>query len=162
MDSFLESAQKLEIEGLLSNREDTEDDGEENINTGQDTHETNIGHLLEEQTQYKPTQEKQVVRMNDNLPGNTRRQFSRTSAVEKINVSTLNTEEIEDRMKELYKKIDGVWNCMACDYTTANGSGHMRMHVETHLDGLCYTCNICSKEFRSRNNLSWHKSTSHK
>ena len=164
LDSFLESAQKLEIEGLLANGEDTEEDSKENKNTGQETHETNIGHLLQEQTQtqHQPPQEKKVVRMNDNFAINTRRQFSRTNADDRIDVSNLNNEEIEDKMKELYEKRDGVWNCLACDYTTSSNSGDIRKHVEIHLDGLCYTCNICSKEFRSSNILFAHKSRFHK
>ena len=83
-----------------------------------------------------------------------------TSAVEKIDVASLNSEEIKDKMKELYEKNDEVWSCLACDYTTID-IRNIRRHVETHLDGLCYTCNICSKEFRSRNLLNVHKSTNH-
>ena len=162
LDSFIESAQKLEIEGLLGNSEDTEEDSKENISTGRETHETDIGHLLDEQNQHQPPQEKQVVRMNGNLAVNTRRLFSRTSAGERINVSNFNTEEIEDRMKELYKKIDGVWNCNTCDFTTGGKSSDIRKHVETHIDGLCYTCNICSKEFRLRRSLNHHKNSSHR
>ena len=116
---------------------------------------------MEDQTQYKTTKEKRVARMNDNTVNN-RRQFSKTSAWEKIDVTTLNRDEIEDKMKKLYEKSDGVWNCLACDYTTKTNSGTMRRHVETHLDGLCYTCNICSKEFRLRNSLACHKKTIHK
>ena len=92
----------------------------------------------------------------------TRRQYSRTtsSSDARIDVASLNNEEIKDKVKELYNKIDGVWNCLACDYTTAETT-NIKRHVEIHLDGLCYTCNICSKEFRLRNSLNHHKSTSH-
>ena len=89
-----------------------------------------------------------------------RRQFS--SAVDKINVASLNYKEINDKMKELYEKIDGGWNCLACDYTTSVSSGNMRKHVETHIVGLCYTCNICSKEFSTRDILSKHRNYFHK
>ena len=79
-----------------------------------------------------------------------------------IDVASLNSDEIEVKMKELCKKIDGVWNCMACDCKAGGKSSDIRKHVETHIDGLCYTCNICSKEFRLRRNLNHHKNTSHK
>ena len=157
LDSFLESAQKLEIEGLLGNNEDSQ----ENLNTGQDTQEDNIEYLKKEQIQHQSQnpQRKQIVRMDHNSQD----QYSRTPSrsVAKIDVTSLNTKEIKDKMEELYKKIDGNWNCLACDFTVTY-RGHMRTHVETHLDGLCYTCNICSKEFRLRNGLNCHKSTSHK
>ena len=163
LDSFIESARKLEIEGLMSNSEDTEaEDSQENINTETETHiENNIKQFNEDPIHYKTTQEKQVAQMNDNAV-NIRRNFSKTSAVEKIDVSSLNYKEIKAKVKELYEKFDGVWNCLACDYTTTKGPNIGR-HVETHLDGLCYSCNICSKEFRLRNSLSlsYHKSTCH-
>ena len=155
LDSFLESAQKLEIEGLIGNSQD-----KENIDTEPENHlENNIEQLKEEQSQYQHTQEKQMARMSTSV--NSRKQYLRTSAVEKIDVVSLNSEEIEEKKKELFEKRDGVWNCLACDYTSSH-LGDMRKHVETHIVGLCYTCNICSKEFRSKNCLNKHKSTSHK
>ena len=68
LDSFLESAQKLEIEGMLGNGNDTEEeDNEENINTETKTHhENNIEQPKEEHPQYQFTQERQISRMNDN------------------------------------------------------------------------------------------------
>ena len=124
LDSFIESAKKLEIEGLLGNSDDTEaEDSQDNIKTETETHhENNIKQCMEDQTQYKTTKEKRVARMNDNTVNN-RRQFSKTSAWEKIDVTTLNRDEIEDKMKKLYEKSDGVWNCLACDYTTKTNSG---------------------------------------
>ena len=152
LDSFLEIAQKLEIEGLLGNSKVSQ----ENIKTCQETYENKIEPLREEGTQ--PT-EKQIVKMSDNSV-NTRREYSRTPSSD---VASLNTQEIKNKMKELYKKIDGVWKCMACDYNTANSSGTMLRHVETHMDGLSYTCNICSKEFRLRDTFYKHiRSASHK
>ena len=80
-----------------------------------------------------------------------------------INVESLTTEEINMKMKELYEKTDDGWRCLACDHTSKGiVSSNMRMHVETHMDGLCFTCNICDKEFRSRNSLNLHKNKTHK
>ena len=166
LDSFLESARKLEIEGLLGKSEDSQ----EKISSVQKTHENNIKQFKDEQPQ--PPQEKQkidnlmssadvkMLRINDNSV-NTRRQYSRrtSSSVERIDVASLSTEEIKDKIEALHEKIDRNWNCLVCDYTTKTHKGDIRRHVETHLDGLCYTCIICSKEFRSRNALSQHKNT---
>ena len=162
LDSFLESAQKLEIEGLLGYCKDTEEDSKENLKTETEIyHENNIEQLKEEQPLYQSTQGKRMARKNEKKVLKTRKQYSRANDAEKIDVASLSTEEINIKMKELYEKIDGVWSCRACDHTSTDTS-NIRKHVETHVDGLCYTCNICSKEFRLKNSLNRHKSTSHK
>jgi hypothetical protein len=74
----------------------------------------------------------------------------------------MTAEEIEIKKKELYQKIDGIWSCMACSYTTTNKSSDIKKHVETHLDGLCYTCTLCNKEFRLKDSLAKHKYEIHK
>ena len=82
--------------------------------------------------------------------------------VAKIDVGSLNTGEIEERMRELYERTDDGWRCLVCDHTNkALKSSKIRMHVETHLDGLVFTCSLCSKEFRTRNILYQHKTNTH-
>ena len=80
---------------------------------------------------------------------NTRRHYSRPSLndVAKIDVGSMNSEEIEKKMKELYQKIDGVWRCLECDYSTTRNYS-IRIHIDTHMEGLSYSCNLCNKEFR--------------
>ena len=51
---------------------------------------------------------------------------------------------------------------MACDYTAKHNSGTIRRHIETHLDGLSYPCNMCNKEFRSNDSLYHHNRKLHK
>ena len=80
-----------------------------------------------------------------------------------IDVGSMTSEEIDKKMRELYEKTDEGWKCLVCVYTTKGPkSANIRVHVETHLDGLVYTCNLCSKEFRSRNILGQHKMNTHK
>ena len=59
----------------------------------------------------------------------------------------MTSEEIDMKINELYQRIDGAWNCIACEYSS-KFKHHMKMHVEIHLDGLSYFCKKCSKEFR--------------
>ena len=143
LESFLENAQKLEIEGLIkgSNQDDPD-----NLNQEQNIYPEQIH---EDQVYYNLIEEKKLARMDESAPISYTRQNSRASIhnVAKIDVGQITSDEIEKQVKDLYQKVEGVWRCLACVYTTRQIS-HMRMHVETHIDGLSYTCNLCNKEFR--------------
>ena len=54
------------------------------------------------------------------------------------------------------KRIDGIYCCTNCGYTSKN-RGHMREHVEKHIDGLEYPCNACNKIMRSSNSFRVHR-----
>ena len=80
----------------------------------------------------------------------------------KVDVRSFTSEDIDMKMRELYERTDEDWRCLICEYTSKGPkSANIRVHVETHLDGLVYTCNLCSKEFRSRNILKHHKKGTH-
>ena len=66
----------------------------------------------------------------------------------KFDVGSMTPDEIQLKTESLYEKRDGAWRCLACDYTTTSDGGKMRRHIETHLEGLSYTCTFCSKQFR--------------
>ena len=151
--SFLESAQKLEVDGLLNT--DDEDDIDEEINHDE---------VISEQTDnYQQVEEGKLVKMDQTLCNVTRRLHSRLSSNEviKFDVGSFTPEEIEKKTRDLYEKKDGVLNCLACKYTTPKDNFFMKRHIEVHLDGLSYPCPVCKKEFRSRNSLDNHKSTAH-
>ena len=142
LDSFLESAQKLEVEGLLGG------DEEDILKPDEVMQDLNIE--LEEKT---------IVKIDQTR---TRRQ-SRTPVndITKFNVGSWTPDEIEQKTTDLYEKRDRAFSCLACEYTTSERA-NVRRHIEVHFDGLLYTCSICSKEFRSKNSLIKHKSTVHK
>ena len=101
----------------------------------------------------------------DNVGNKMRRQYSKSSSMDvtKFDVRSLTSEEIDKKMRELYEKTDEGWRCLACGHTNlGTKSSNIRMHVETHLDGLVYNCNICNKEFRSRKCIDNHKTSTHK
>ena len=81
----------------------------------------------------------------------------------RIDVGSLTKEEIAKKMRELYERTDEGWRCLVCDHTSKGPtSSDIRRHVETHLEGLVYTCNLCSQSFRLRNSLAKHKFHNHK
>ena len=156
LESFLTSAKKLEVEGLLSGAGDTHDNLNEGNNFFQELKYENCNF-------YEQDEENSLVRIDDEV-NKISRPYSRTlKEVAKIDVGSLTSEEIESKIRELYEKTGESSNCLVCDYTKKeSGSGSIRKHVEIHIDGLVYTCNLCSKEFRSRNILKMHKSRNHR
>ena len=155
MDSFLESAQKLEVEGLLAT--DNKDEINEEKNSIQDE-------VIPEETyddfKYQQDEEKQVVKIDQTVNYVTRRQQSKSYPTDltKFDVGSCTPEEIEDKIRNLYEKKDGVFRCLACGYTTNH---KIKRHIEVHFEGLSYPCTVCNKEFRSKNSLNNHESIKH-
>lgn len=145
-------AQKLELEGLLD------------VNNKED-HEEKILNMLDPKREYhqpQPVEERKIVNVDQSIT--TRRHSSRASTLNnlsKFDVGSMTPEEIVKKTEELYEKKDGVWSCMQCEYTTSINKSTMKNHLETHLQGLSYTCTYCSKEFRSFRSLQRHKSNFH-
>ena len=146
LDSFLECAQKLQIEGLL---------GRENMAS-------EINHERREEDDFPADQVEHMEMMPEDKE-DVKKQFvgPPESDVSKIDVTMLTSEEIQEKIKELIMKTDDVWTCMACDYISKSRS-NVRKHVDKHIDGLSYSCNLCNKEFRLVNSLNCHRKKVHK
>ena len=70
--------------------------------------------------------------------------------------------EIEDMVNQHLESVaTGVNVCKLCGFTAQRPSD-VKKHIETHLDGLSYSCQQCGKTFRSKNSLRNHKSTYHR
>ena len=159
LDSFLESAQKLEIEGLLGC------DNQENIEDSKFRQDDNEDVNIEVYKEKEAHDERRLINTDGPAHAKKSRQSVRVphNDIEKFEVGLMTAEEIDVKIRELYQKVDGVWTCLACDYTSSRmSSGHIRRHIETHLDGLSYTCNMCNKEFRSQHCFNEHKRKFHK
>ena len=149
LSNFLESAEKLEVEGLLGNNQDCHEnsDNEQSLNPEPDV---------------QPTDKKQN-RISDDTTSPTTKRLPKDHGIIKVGLLTKLTEEMNKKMKELYEKTEDGWRCLACKYTTtAKKSSNIRMHAETHMDGLCFNCNLCNRDFKTRNNLNQHKNNFHK
>ena len=80
----------------------------------------------------------------------------------KLNKSaSLVSDEAEQRIAEIIKKIDGHWECNICG-AVKKTKQHITNHAETHIEGLSYACSMCSKSYRSKNVLFNHISLSHR
>ena len=159
LESFLECAQKLELEGLIgyNDEHDREENGDENGDEN----------MLDPKSELVELDEERKMVNVDQQTNATIRHSSRASASITFNneintdVRSMTPEEIEKKTRELYQRKDGVWSCLICGYVSLSSSSTIRKHVETHLEGLSFTCAMCSKEFRTRNALYKHKGKAH-
>ena len=87
-----------------------------------------------------------------------------TSAIVNIDMDTAsNIEEIDAKIAEnILKESDGTFSCLLCGKSGSKKKDNMKKHVETHLEGLSFPCQHCSKTFRSRNALHIHKNRQHR
>ena len=66
-------------------------------------------------------------------------------------------EELDQRVDESYTKVSaGLFSCNHCE-RTAKKVSHIKEHVETHIEGLSFSCTLCNSTLRSRNTLRNHK-----
>ena len=73
--------------------------------------------------------------------------------VAKIDVGSMNTEEIDKRMRELYERTDDGWSCLVCDHTNKGKSSNIRNHVEIHMDGFSVHLRFMQKGVTVKNHL---------
>ena len=93
------------------------------------------------------------------------------AAIDKI-VVPISSTDVSDVRKTVQQYIEtdsnGKLKCTICGKealgnlhpTTARHS--LEKHIETHLDGLSFPCQLCGKTFRSRNALNIHRTRNHK
>ena len=69
--------------------------------------------------------------------------------------------EANERINELIEKVDGGFSCKACGKISKEIRNHKR-HVETHIEGLSYSCQFCDKVFRYSNSRNIHMTRYHR
>ena len=90
---------------------------------------------------------------------------------EKTNVATVSIpeesslEDVKMKVLEYYEKDEGGNSrCKLCGVVRMgrNHIQNMKQHIETHLDGITYSCTICGKQFRSSKSIYNHKLNFHR
>ena len=141
LDRFLAVAQRLKLQGLLTdpgaNQENDVKRTFKNENIQKEMARPNSAHL-------EKIQEKVIVKVNTDI--------------NLENISEIN-EQIE---QNIIKNLDGTYSCQVCGKNSVKKISHIKNHIETHLEGLCFNCPLCEKTFRSRHSLASHKSKCHK
>ena len=142
IEKFLNIAQMLKIEGLLSSDTENDDKFEQKQST-------------ETKPKLEPTKtlDKSYEIKED---------FASKNAISLNDSSSL--DEIEQKITENLKiNENGDYTCNICGRVGAKGYlKNLKHHIETHLEGISFSCSICGKQFRSRNSLKNHKSLYHK
>ena len=148
MDRFLNVAQRLKLDGLLTPQSDEDTHEAYNQNYKED-----IQSVSNDDSEAKLPVEKKIVNPQISL--------NETVSIPE----DLLMEDVKMKVLEYIEKDDGGNSrCKFCG-TVRMGRNHfqnMKKHVEIHLDGISCTCKICGKQFRSFHSLNSHKSSYHR
>ena len=149
LDKFLTNAQKLKLEGMLK----TEDLSTEVLE-----------HEIDD---FKTEQIFDSISLQVNktkLPQKVLNQPQTSPIVHKMSLNgNMNLAELEQKIQEM-TEIDGdKCICRQCGKVTSgrNRKQDLANHIETHIDGLSFSCQHCSSTFRSRNSLKSHMHHTH-
>ena len=92
------------------------------------------------------------------------------ATVDKI-VASVSSEDVSEVRRTVQQYIetddDGKSRCSICGKeavgkTLAVSKSNLENHIETHLEGLSFPCQLCGKTFRSRNSVNVHRTRNHK
>ena len=157
LDRFLNIAQKLKVDGLLSNKLSDDSTHEENM-------EENTAIVMQTKETKEFVNKNQTPRLNENqTPIVNKNQNHKIAAFSMPH--DISNEDLDKKIMEYVGNTEnGQLMCTFCG-KVQDGKKHLgvfKLHIETHLSGISYTCEICQKHFRSRNSLRVHRSQSHK
>ena len=160
LEDFLALAQELQLKGLAGVSEETE---EPEMSTKEETNhvklDTKLTHLLKNEigdSQHSNTG------FNDSESEITRRDSNGTSVNDSLSHGfkakpvVLIKEETKLLIRTLIRKQDRVWRCVKCRYTSKKRN-HLSVHVEKHIEGLEYPCELCGKVSRTSSSAKQHK-----
>ena len=151
LERFLQIAQRFNLEGLNEKEIDGKEIIEENVPK------------KEFEEYYKPTVDDERV-VEPILNSRRYQERGTSNLVAKIDSGNVTSvDDVEEKLNELLEtNADGTFGCKHCGKSGAKKSRNMKNHIETHLEGLSFPCNLCGKTFRSRNSIGCHMSIFHR
>ena len=175
VDRFVEVAKRFQIKGMNMTYSTLLDNMEgENVianaskltsmNDGQDVKfnemVSDIYETVAEEDQ-KPKKSKKKKKGTSNVimcnPASDTTQFKTVTLPEGLSFA-----EIDQKIYELINtNQDGLPCCRLCGKVGYKTISHFKGHIETHLEGVFFTCKICGKQCKTRSNLSSHRSRKH-
>ena len=140
LDSFLETAQELDVKGLKTIQEEKETN---NVQSRiEETDNLNSFHNVENnQSDLDSDQcnsiEEVIIKSEDNA-----------------------SNELEVQIKNMIHKKGGLWECLVCE-KIAKTKHNIKNHAETHIEGVLHKCHICNKRSSTRSALATHLNDFH-
>merc|ERR1712142_74509 len=115
----------------------------------------------------KNRSETSIAEYNDQVPEinetdfvnkyNESESYEENDAFENKYRSNTSIAEYNEKVSELVRKTStGMWECLKCPYEKRNG-GHVREHVEMHIEGFSFNCIYCDKSFSYKRNIRTHE-----
>ena len=151
LERFLNIAQRLKLEGLIT---DPNADQEEEVKVKE------TGPIKNTETKF-----------HDNFPEVRQEKAKPKGEGQEKMISKLSTDnyyadnilQVEEQIEQnIVKNMDATYSCKICGKNSGRKISHCKNHIETHLEGLSFNCPLCEKTFRSRPSLAMHKSTKHR
>ena len=135
LDHFLAIAEKLKLQGLLSI---------DNDKAEQNNFEERIEPKIEDYMVLKPTER------NDEVLDERSTKENYNEALDEKILEQIQTDQEGNLKCGICGKASSTWK--------SKGKGsHIRTHIETHFEGLSFTCSMCPTILRSRESLRKHK-----
>ena len=151
IDPFLEAAKKLKIEGLIGGSDESM--VENNLQMDK-----NVEVKIEGYTIHDTADE---IFENSSSNENSKPRYFEKKGFSAVAETTLNNVDAKEKVSEMIMKSGDKWMCRTCGQTAKTNST-IRVHAETHIEGLSFNCSYCDKTFRSRNAKNLHSSRYHK
>ena len=171
LDGFLSLAEELQLKGLSGQKHDNKDSTQET--------------LASEETKWKSAKQKLNIKQESicstGIIEDSSDDYIKQADMEnrsivpvyelegRLGVASNTTEdELNAKIQSMMEKVDDIenaWRCTVCGKETrgkAVARNNMHRHIETHLEGLSYPCNLCGKVSRSSNGLQKHVSREHR
>ena len=178
LDRFLQTAQRFQLKGMLQQGiDDTEDKQEFKAEIVDPENMYNIGAVnniesyandnekLVDINNHHNHQQQQLQKTEfEAYPSIPQRQI-KENTISKVNVTangSMTIEEIDEKIKEyMGRNDDRTYFCKYCGKSGVAKSQNMKNHIETHLEGIQFSCQQCQNTFRLRGSLFNHISLKH-
>ena len=151
LDRFLSIAKRLKLRGLIENEESQQHDDSP---------------VFDEEI---PKQQKEEEYVQVEVQAHSKRKFSHNLKPRDLDVVDKELVQVSEDLSEIDNKInhyieslpDRTFKCSICG-KIAKLKTNLKNHIETHLEGLSFPCQLCEKTFRSSNAYNIHKTRYHK
>jgi len=147
LNRFLDVAERFKLEGLMTGDQTLKDE--------------DILNYPEVNSPFKSKEFESKLNQTNNLKSETNVKTNaynvKTREIALISGDFSSIEELNQRIEEeIILEGPGLYKCARC-LKTYNKRFNLKEHIEVHFEGLSFPCQLCGKDFRSRNNLRRHQ-----